>query len=325
MNSRLRRLAALRRRLRQRIVAEAYRRCYRDPGPDAMTTAMVVGTGRSGTTWVAEVIDSQIPCRLMFEPFNPDRVGEFSRFHYFQYMPPDREHPDLLSFCNATMRGELRGPWVDGYLARLFPRLRLIKDIRPTLMLRWLKNQFPDVPVLYVLRHPCAVVLSRMRLNWATDQDVSRFLCQPQLVADHLSPYMDVIEAARTDEEKHAVVWCLSNLVPLRQFAGGGWTLLYYEHLKQRPETEVPRLFSALGVDFDSRVFSDLRLPSRTTRHTRGGTSDRAVNAEWRHDLSVSQIDRVLKVVQAFGLDHIYGDSVMPLEPVAYMSTSPQP
>ena len=133
------------------------RRCYRDSG-DAMSTAMVVGTGRSGTTWVAEVIDSQVPCRLMFEPFNPDQVEEYRPFHHFQDMRLDAKNADLLSFCSTMMRGELHGRWVDAQLAHLRPRLRLIKDIRPTLMLAWLKQQFPAVPVLV---RPAASVRGR--------------------------------------------------------------------------------------------------------------------------------------------------------------------
>ena len=306
-------LHAWSRRVHQRMVAEVCRRCYHDPGPDAMPTAMVVGSGRSGTTWVAEVIDSQIPCRLMFEPCNPDHVEEFRRFHYFQYMRPDEEHPELLAFCDSMMRGDLHGRWVDGHVAHLSPRLRLIKDIRSTLMLGWLKKRFPSVPMLYVLRHPCAVVLSRMRLEWATDADVQRFLCQPVLVADHVQPYLDVIERARTDEEKHAIVWCLSNLVPLRHFVEGGWTLLYYETLRRSPDIEVPRIFEALGGEFNDGVFSAMRRPSRTTRHSGTRVASGSPDADWTRDLTSQQIDRILTIVRGFGLDYLYGDSAMPV------------
>ena len=144
-----------------------------------------------------------------------------------------------------------------------------------------------------------------MRLKWATDDDVRRFLCQPQLVADHLRPYLNVIESAQTDEEKHAVVWCISNLVPLRQFVAGGWTLLYYESLRRRPETEIPRIFHALGIGFDKDVFSALRRPSRTTRGHQPVTGG---GGEWTRELTSPQVDRILAIVRAFGLDHIYGD-----------------
>jgi hypothetical protein len=268
---------------------------------------MLVGTARSGTTWLAELIDSQIPCRVMFEPFNPDRVVECRSFEYFQYMRPDSEHPALLSYCRRVVGGEVRGRWIDGHATRVFPRLRLIKDVRATLMLRWFHQRFRDVPVLYLLRHPCAVVLSRMRLGWATDVDVQRLLKQPDLVSDYLSPYMEFIHRASTDEEKHAIVWCVSNLVSLQQFADGGWTLLRYEDLQEEPEQEVPRMFQALGHAVSPDVYGALKRPSRTTRGPRGvASTDRPA---WSRELTTPQIDRILAAVAAFGLDRLYAPS----------------
>jgi hypothetical protein len=248
---------------------------------------------------------------VMFEPFNPEHVAECRPFHYFQYMRPDAEDPALLSFCTRLVNGDLRGRWIDGHATRVFSRFRLIKDIRPTLMLRWFHERFPQVPVIYLLRHPCAVALSRMRLNWATDADVTRLLEQPRLVSDYLEPYLDIINSVRTDEEKHAVVWCVSNLVPLRQFAGGGWTLLYYERLRQHPERELPRLFEALDLEFDGRALRALPRPSRTTRGS--APSTRGDIGGWKHHLTPGQIDRILAVVAAFGLGHVYDDATAPL------------
>jgi hypothetical protein len=300
----------LARRARQRLQSELYRRRFRDPGPGSVPTAMIVGAARSGTTWVAEIIDSQIPCRLMFEPFNPERVPEFGPFQHFQYMRPDAEHAELLAFCSQLVSGALRGRWVDRHLTHLDPRLRLIKDIRPLLMLRWFNGRFPQVPLVFLLRHPCAVVLSRMRLRWATDEDIWRLLRQPELVTDHLAPFSDVIDRARTDEEKHAVIWCVSNLVPLRQFAAGGLPILHYERLRHEPETEVPRLFQTLGLGFDEHVFGALGRPSRTSQRA---VPDAAMDANgWMQALTSTQVRRVLDIVSAFGLYHLYGGGTMP-------------
>lgn len=290
-------------------MSEISRRVYRDPGSEALPTAIVVGAGRSGTTWLAELIDSQVPCRLMFEPFNPDQVESFRRFSHFQYMRPDDEHAELLAFCRAVVRGELRGRWVDGYSARIFPRLRLVKDIRPTPMLRWLSDHFPHVPVVFVLRHPCAVVRSRLQLGWSTDEDIQRFLRQPQLVADHLEPYLEVIARSQTDEEKHAIVWCLSNLVPLRQLPPREWTIVYHERLTGEPEAEVPRVFDTLDIGFTQSVFERLRRPSRTSR---SATNGHGAGGGWREHLDSRQIDRILAIVEAFGLEHLYGDGDTP-------------
>ena len=60
-----------------------------------------------------------------------------------------------------------------------------------------------------------------MELGWDTDSDIEPFLSQPDLVEDHLRDHLDIIQTANTDEEKHAIIWCVSNLVPLKQFITG--------------------------------------------------------------------------------------------------------
>ena len=45
-----------------------------------------------------------------------------------------------------------------------------MKIIRGNLLLAWLVRNF-EFPVLYLLRHPCAVVASRLRWNWPCDLD----------------------------------------------------------------------------------------------------------------------------------------------------------
>ena len=174
------------------------------------------------------------------------------------------------------------------------------------LFLKWFSLRFPEVPLLFVIRHPCAVVLSRMQLGWGADSDLASFLAQDALVEDYLADKMEVIEGARTPEQKHALVWCISNLVPLRQFAGSELSTFLYERLVQRPEEEVPRLFKSVGQDYDPSVFRTLERPSSST------TADSAVmrglqgTPHWKNALNGRQIDDILSVVEAFGLGYLY-------------------
>jgi hypothetical protein len=68
--------------LRRRV----YAALYRDTVGRLDRSMIVAGTARSGTTWLAEIIASQVPCRIMFEPFQPRKVQAYSQFEYFQYL-----------------------------------------------------------------------------------------------------------------------------------------------------------------------------------------------------------------------------------------------
>jgi len=299
-------------KLRRRLVQAVCSKLYRDTDRDTARSILVAGTARSGTTWLADIIASQVPCRIMFEPFHSRQVQAFRQFHYFQYARPGDRNEDLWSYCYQILTGAIRDKWIDRQVEHLFPRYRVIKAIRANLFLKWMNDRFPEVKLLFIMRHPCAVVLSRMQLGWATDTDIDPFLAQRKLVEDYLASRMDVIERAKTVEEKHAVIWCISNLVPLSQFEQDGLNVVFYEHLCTQPEIEVPRVFRTTSLPYRDDVLDHMDRPSTTSIRTSAIVTgdDKVMN--WKGALSPEQIDRVFSVVQGFGLEEIYRDSAMP-------------
>ena len=203
---------------RKRIWHTICRYLYLDRNRSAERTILLAGAARSGTTWLADIITSQLHCRMISEPFNPGRVAAYSQFPDFLYRRPDADDPDLFAFALQVLRGSIRDAWVDREVSYILNRCRLVKEIRANLLLKWLHLSFPFVPLLLIIRHPCAVVLSRLEAGWDAEADLTAFLTQPQLVNDYLQDKMTLIENARRPEERHAAVWCIQNLVPLHQF-----------------------------------------------------------------------------------------------------------
>lgn len=300
-------------KLRKRLFRCIYSKLYTDSDRTTKNSILVAGTARSGTTWLGNIIASQLPCRIMFEPFHPGKVEGFSQFHYFQYMQITEHNGDLQSFCQSVFTGNIRHCWIDREVDLLKPQYRLIKEIRANLFLRWISLVFPEIPLLFIVRHPCAVVSSRMQLGWATDTDIESFLAQPKLIEDHLKDKLDSIRQAETIEEKHAIIWCISNLVPLKQFGPNDLNVIFYENLVLQPEIEIPRLFQAIHLPYRDTVFARAGKPSTTAMRTSAVvTGDNRITG-WRKTLSPVQIRNILAVVEAFELDYIYGESVMPL------------
>ena len=295
---------------------ELCRRLYIDRAGGAEKAILLAGSARSGTTWLADVIASQLRCRVLFEPFHPKRVPQYSAFRTMQYMRPETPHPALEEFCGAVFRGEIRGRWVDREATILRPQRRLIKEIRTNLLLRWISVNFPEVPRILVLRHPCAVVLSRLRAGWPARHDLNSFLAQDELVADHLAPHRAFMESADTPEERHAIVWCVTNLVPLRQFGNTDPNCVFYEHLCSNPTEAIPRLFGLLGAEWDPAVFGRLETPSSTVSTESAVLRGIDRIEAWRHGLSADQVRRIVSVVDRFGLGQLYDDSPLPRVPL---------
>jgi hypothetical protein len=274
----------------------------------------VSGTARSGTTWLSDLIASQIPSRILFEPFNPNLVADYRQFQYFQYMRPGTEDQAFFSFAQKIFMGEIRNRWIDRQNERIFSKFRLVKEIRANLALKWLHDNFPEVPILFILRHPCAVVLSRMELGWATDSDIQPFLLQPQLLEDHLGPYLDLIRTAANIEEKHAVIWSVCNLVPLMQFRPGEWNVVFYENLCRQPEVELAWILEAIGYERKTPLLNVSNQPSQTTRAASAVVMGTDRIEGWKKKLSRAQIDNILRIVHSFGLSHLYDESSLPFD-----------
>jgi len=301
------------RRIYRRIAGKVFRVFYIDRIREIQNSMMVAGAARSGTNWLAEIIVSQLPCRLMFEPFHCEHVKAFRPFHYFQYMRPEEDDLRLQAYCEKVFTGAIRDRWIDRQVESILPTKRVIKEIRANLFLRWIRDRFPSLPLIFLIRHPCAVVLSRMRLNWATDSDIQPFVAQSKLVEDFLSDKMAVIEGARTPEEKHAVIWCISNLVPIKQFKSSELNTFFYEHFCIQPEVEVPRVFSLIEETYRESVFRRMNQPSLTAIHSSAVVTGHDKVTFWKKALSKDQIKNILTTVESFELDYLYGASPFPL------------
>lgn len=289
----------------RKLTSVIIRSIYQDNIRDLGKSILVAGSARSGTTWLADVIASHDKRRIMFEPFNPNLVPEYSKFNYFQYMRPEDYDQNLYDFCHKVFTGNIRNAWIDREIRVVHPQGRVIKCIRSTLMLRWLDIQFPEVPKVFIVRHPCAVVLSRMKLGWATDDDIRHFLSQPKLMSDFLADKLEIIARAKTDEEKHAIIWCITNLVPVQQFVGQKLNLVFYEQVVQNPTEGIARIFQILGLPVNDVVLMNISQPSLTSTASSAILTGKNLTDQWKNELSAPMIDSILSIVNEFGLSRM--------------------
>jgi hypothetical protein len=249
----------------------------------------------------------------MFEPFHSDKIEDFKMLNYFQYMRPEEKNSDLFAYCQKIFTGTIKHNWIDQQVENLSPKFRVIKEIRANLFLKWIKNNFPEIPILLIIRHPCAVVMSRMELYWATDTDIHPFLIQDKLVNDFLADKIDLIKNAKSVEEKHSIIWCISNLIPIRQFSNRDLNVIFYENLCLQPEVEIPKIFQILQHEYKNSVFEYANMPSTTSIRTSASVTGKNTVTRWSKELSSEQISSIMSIVEAFGLHYIYGDSLQPL------------
>jgi Sulfotransferase family len=282
-------------------------RFYVDLGKgDHRSSVFLAGSGRSGTTWLSQIIYRRRRFRYVFEPFHPGVVGPFSHFKTKQYLRPEDRREEFLEPARRALTGELRDPWTDRFNGRIVARRRLIKDIRANLLLGWMRSNFPGMPIILLLRHPCAVVTSRRALGWK--DNLAETMEQQELIEDFLLPMEAEIRAAQGDFERHLFLWCIDNYVPLKQLGPQEVHPVFYENLLAQPEAELQSLFAFLGDSFDGGVYSRLGHPSPLSRK---GAPAPSVEG-WRTHVSGHELERAVEILHLFGLDCLYDRGTMP-------------
>jgi hypothetical protein len=227
------------------------------------------------------------------------------------YMRPDENDPAFLELAQKIIEGRIRHPWTERFNRRFVAHQRLIKEDYGNLMMKWLHVNFPGMPLILLLRHPCAVAASFVAHNYKGA--VMPLLDKEKLVEDFLHPYVDTIRKAQDTFERTIFLWCVETLVPLRQCRPDELYVVFYENLVQQPESEVGKLFSFLGKSMDGFDFEKLKVPSLTSRRNGSAvwTGADRVNS-WRKKVSEKQRQWTLETLALFGLDRIYSDDAMP-------------
>jgi hypothetical protein len=273
-------------------------------------TAFLAGTGRSGTTWLEEIINWRHDYRVVFEPFYPARVPFCSGFPETTYLSAAESALDHYRVARTVLSGRFRNSWTDQFNHQRIYWKRLIKDVRANLFLHWLHRCFPALPMVFLLRHPCAVVVSQQKALWRPS--AVEFLEKPALVRDYLEPFVEVIRSAEDDFDQKVIAWCVKNFVPLQQFRRGEMLVMFYEDLLTQPETAIRRLFDFLKQRFTPESLTQLKRPSALVRADSAIVTGNDPLSSWRQHLTDKQVERAVSRLREFGLDRIYGAESSP-------------
>ncbi len=285
-------------------------RCWLDLH-DPNKTVFLAGVGRSGTTWLGDVLNYRNTFRTMFEPFFPAKVPELAAagWRAHGYLRPGATGPGVAA-VERILAGRIRNDWIDQFNTRAVAHRRLIKDIRANFMLGWLRARYPAMPIVFLMRHPVPTVLSQLKMGWKPAYH--HFRGQPELMADFLEPFRGEMDAARDEFGARMTMWCLMNLAPLRQFSDGGMRVVFYEDLCRRHAEVLPGLLAYIGVRHTNWVLSKVWQPSVMTKQTSAILQGGDPVDSWRRQTTPEQMKAAMAILARFGLDRIYGEEALP-------------
>ncbi|QJR81958.1 hypothetical protein CA267_014960 [Alteromonas pelagimontana] len=278
------------------------------------------GMGRSGTTWLGDIVNYDRKSRILFEPFHPTKVKEANKFEYIQYLNPEETDETLEKQARTILAGKVRNSWVDRDNHKFFYYKRIIKDIRCNLMLGWLKKLSKDLPIILPIRHPLQVVSSWSNLGWGKETEGNRsdfeiIMSQQKLLSD----FPLIKKAAESIDssdfvERTVFLWCVFYYVPLQQLKPAQFHIVYYENLIIEYESEVRKLFRYLEKPFNlTLIEKSLNRSSSTNFLKRDFETDQAQLIEgWKSTFTTEQIEKAQHLLAMFKLDALYTNDGYP-------------
>ncbi|NER78115.1 MAG: sulfotransferase [Leptolyngbya sp. SIO1D8] len=291
--------------------------CYLDYSSDYRDSIFLSGVPRSGTTWLSDVLNYKGQYRYIFEPYHPKEVHLCKNLNPRKYIRENSQDLEFFKIANKILSGNIRSYWSNRFNTKIISNKRLIKTVRANLHLKWIYNTFPGLPIIFLIRHPMASTVSKVKLGWK--RSLSGYLNQPMLIEDFLYPFHDEMKCAEErylasgdSFENHLFSWCIENYVPLKQFKVNDIHIVFYENCCVNPEDEVDRLFGYLKEDYDNGVLDSINSASKLSRKDSPIMTGNNLISSWKKYVADEQMLRGIEILRLFQLDKLYSHESMP-------------
>lgn len=278
---------------------------------------LIFSSPRSGSTWLAELINTLPNSVILWEPLHLRKVKEFRElgFDWRQHIPEDEQWKEAEEVFRELLKGKLLNSWMS---SKDFPLKfcradrMIIKFVRANGMLPWLTKtfEFEKEPV-FLLRHPFAVVASQMKEgSWDNKSEGFQVPGMPfnSIFREH-APFLSTL---KSKEEGIVANWCINNKIVLTNKRNGkDWIVLHYENLLLKPEEELQRIFNRWNLPMPEGILNNITKASSTTQEPTFQKDLEAQLSKWQVFFKDEQIEQLQKVLDYFEID-TYSKNILP-------------
>lgn len=286
---------------------------------------VVVGSPRSGTSWLMRLIAKQPGYCTIFEPLHarwwpgardagfgnrPWRGDDRKQFYLRRVFEGEVARQSIRRPRWSRAVGAHPGHLIRGAMKRLLAVRLVVKFVRACRLLPWMIEKFPDCRYVYVIRNPYAVVSSQLSRGASgyLDDRIRPFdyLNEAKQLASGVGSLCDCIRADASAVLDKDVVWEVTSLE-------GGLALSWYadNFVAQRASAQSDAI---LTVQYEDLLTDTEAQLARIQTHIESGTlsaserssknPDRQRN-KWRDQLSDPQIASIREVLHR--LEDTYG------------------
>lgn len=293
---------------------------------------LIMSTPRSGSTLLLEMFMSQPGMKCCDEPLDLRRsfvpaASQFSEWH--DLLPhPEREQKlhnyftrirqNRIPFLNVNPANKNWRPFSDRIVFKI---LHGGEDL-----FEWFVKSL-NVKIVYLLRHPIAVSLSRE--EFPRLQSLSQHQQRRSALSIVQKKMADKIADSGSKLERGVLCWCLTNMLALQDRKIPGCLTVTYEELVLNPQPCIDHLALHFDLDAPERMWDVVGSPSGTVRKSDGETQAYFKNAscsnkawlveKWKKRVSKDELNRAITILDAFEID-VY-PKCQPLPHAKYLLT----
>ena len=151
---------------------------------------IIVGTGRSGTSWLSEIIATKPRYRMLFEPGHEKRTPNGILICDKLIRNKQEAGEEVIAYLKRVFANKVDCDWIAQISDRRFkrhlwpiiPKKFIIKFVRCNLSAKFINEHF-GIPLVHIIRHPYSVIYSQQRVNFPWLYDMTHFAKQENLIA----------------------------------------------------------------------------------------------------------------------------------------------
>jgi len=293
--------------LSKRIIWRLYR----------FNTIFILGDGRSGTTWINDLINYDGRYIEVFEPFH-------GRYNF--NLEENRIYPLLsdvksISSLNGNIYSNLA---IKNRKRFSIPHGIIIKDISAHFILQDLARwNFKNI---FIIRNPLSVALSKESYGgWHSESDINVILKNYNEL-NMIGKECFNKSLVTTNFLEYVLSWCLLHRHTLKQLDQLGFFPFFYESVLNTPEVMIEKLFISIGqhklyLNNKKAILASSKIKSRTTTDQNRIEDNISLKAPWNKVKPKEEISKAYEIIKRCGLYDVYKDKMQPTLPEKALSS----
>ena len=304
----------------------------------------ILGFGRSGTTWVSDIVSKISGGLVLFEPMFPNVMPDAVNYCYINDTESDKMKNLFLHLSNA-MDGKIKKKWLlrnhlnrpineinDNFAENIWSNCNIIgfKEIRANFLLKQLSNTW-DFKTVFIIRNPNAVISSLKNRPWFWKGDFGGLDNHYQMFVDRIikNPiytkhfdHIDKLDFKKVEEpvRKQAIIWAATHKIVLHELCGTNIPLLFYEDLFMDPFEISKKLMKTLDYGdvkiHPSYIFTPSMVTLKTTHDLHN--NDDVLNGMdlsffYENNLTNQEMEIIKEVNNIFSIN-VYTEKSVPIK-----------